>query len=286
MLAASDVAPDERTADAVRDVLENLADCENVFYELLDALGKGVSIAEIMWASEGREIRPTELRFRPQEWFSFGEDFGAQTGELRISRVRAGSALPAGGLFDDVEPLPLNKFVVHSFRPHLGNRWGRPLARRCFWPIWFKQQDIKFWLKFIEKGTGTVLTKFNAGAPDDEKAAALKAAENVNDETAVAVPANFPVEILEKARQGNSSIYRDLVDRFSNREVAFVVLGQVLTSAGSDEGSGSRSLGEVHNEARGEKIEVDAKSLMRVVNEQLIGPFVALNFGPNTEAPK
>ena len=131
-----------------------------------------------------------------------------------------------------------------------------------------------------------MVTKFNAGAPDDEKAAALKAAENVNDETAVAVPANFPVEILEKARQGNSSIYRDLVDRFSNREVAFVVLGQVRTSAGSDEGSGSRSLGEVHNEARGEKIEVDAKSLMRVVNEQLIGPFVALNFGPNTEAPK
>ena len=156
--AASDAASDERIAEAVEDVLDSLADCENVFHEMLDALGKGVSIAEIMWGFEGREIRPVELRFRPQEWFSFGPDFGPQTGELRISRVRAGSALPAGGAFDDVDPLPLNKFLVHSFRPHLGNRWGRPLARRCFRPIWFKQQDIKFWLKFVEKGTGTVLT--------------------------------------------------------------------------------------------------------------------------------
>ena len=63
--------------------------------------------------------------YRPQEWFSFGPDFGPQTGELRISRMRAGSALPAGGLFDnDVDPLPLNKFVVHSFRPHLGGVRG------------------------------------------------------------------------------------------------------------------------------------------------------------------
>ena len=282
VLAASDAARDEGIAETVEDVLDNLADCENVFYELLDALGKGVSIAEVMWNFEGRELRPVELRFRPQEWFSFGKDLGPQTGELRLSRVRAGSALAACGSFDNEDdPLPLNKFVVLSFRPHLGNRWGRPLARRCFWPIWFKQQDIKFWLKFVEKGTGTVLTKFNQGAPDDEKAA-----ENVNDETAVAVPANFPVEILEKARQGNSSIYRDLVERFANREVAFVVLSQALTSAGSDEGSGSRSLGEVHNEVRAEKIEVDAKSLMRVVNEQLIRPFVTLNYGPNVEAPR
>ena len=287
VLAASEAASDERIADAVRDVLEEMRDCENVFYELLDALGKGVSIAEIMWAPEGREIRPIELRFRPQEWFAFGRDFGPQTGELRLSRTRAGSAFPAGAGFDDSgEPLPSNKFVVHSFRPHLGNRWGRPLARRCFWPVWFKQQDIKFWLKFIEKGTGTVLTKFNPGASEDEKAAALKAAEHINDETAVAAPANFPVEVLQNARAGNSSIYRDLVERFANREVAFVVLGQVLTSAGSDGGSGSRSLGEVHNEVRGEKIEVDAKSLMRVVNEQLIRPFVTLNYGPNVEAPR
>ncbi len=76
VLAASDAAPDERIADAVRDVLENLADCENVFCELLDALGKGVSVAEIMWGFEGREIRPAELRFRPQERFALAQTSG------------------------------------------------------------------------------------------------------------------------------------------------------------------------------------------------------------------
>ncbi len=278
VMPASDSALDQKIADAVEDMIAKLKDCDNVLYELLDALGKGVSVAEIMWEAEGREVRPVELRFRPQEWFAFGERFGPAVGALRLSDEQAGTG--------DAEPFPLNKFAVHSFRPHLGNRWGRPLGRRCFWAFWFKKQDIKFWLKFIEKGTGTVITKFNRGAKDDEKGAALKAAENINAETAVAIPADFPVEILEKVRQGGGNTYLDLAEQWANREMSNVILGQVLTSSGSDQGSGSLALGEVHNEVRKEKKEVDARSLMRVVNEQIIGPFVTLNFGPAVERPR
>ncbi len=264
-----------RIAEAVEDVLENLSDFENVLYELLDALGKGVSIAEVMYAFEGREIRPVELRFRPQQAFRFGTMTGPQTGPLRLGVIGA-----------EDEIMPLNKFVVHSFRPHLGNRWGRPLGRRCFWPTWFKRQTIRFWLKFTEKGTGTVVAKYPAGSSADEKNLALQTAEAVNDETAVAIAETFVVELLEHARQGGVGIYKALAEGYANSEVSKIVLGQVLTSAGSDEGSGSRALGEVHNEVRAEKIGVDAQSLMRVVNEQVIGPFVTLNFGPNVERPK
>ncbi len=269
---ASDAVSDMRVAEFIEDVLDGLADFDNALYELMDALGKGVSIAEIMYERAGSEIRPVELRFRPQQAFAFNESGNPPSGPLRIARGE--------------EILPANKFVVHSFRPHLGNRWGRPLARRCFWPSWFKRQDIKFWLKFVEKGTGTVLAKYPAGSKDSEKALALTAAEAVNDETAVAISESFAVDILGAARQGGTGVYKALAEDYANAEISKVVLGQILTSSGSDQGSGSLALGQVHNEVRKEKTEVDARSLMRVINQQLIRPAVLLNFGPNVDRPR
>ena len=274
VIPASDSTQDERIAEFITDVLENLAGWDHALYELLDALGKGVSIGELMYGFEGREIRVTEIRFRPQGWFTFGDLSDVwQTGPLRLA-----------GVEDEI--LPPNKMVVSTFRPHKGNRWGRPLARRCWWPVWFKRQDVKFWLKFVEKGTGTIVTKYPQGSDDAQKAKALEAAEVINSETAVAIPENFVVEILEKARQGGTGIYKSLAEDFSNREISLVILGQLLTSQGSDQGSGSRALGEVHNEVREEKIEVDAKGLMDVVQRQIVRPLVDLNFGPDRDAPK
>ncbi len=275
VIPASDAASDMRIAEAVEDVLDQMADFDNTLYELLDALGKGVAIAEIMYEFEGREIRPFEQRFRPQGAFLFGESTGPQNGPLRINAVG-----------QDALILPENKFVVHSFRPHLGNRWGRPLARRRFWPSWFKRQDIRQWLKFVEKGTGTVIAKYPQGAKEDEKAMALQTAEAINDETAVAIASNFVIEILEHARQGKTDTYQSLAENYANSEISKVVLGQVLTSSGSDKGSGSLALGQVHNEVRQEKTEVDARSLMRVMNQQVIRPYVVLNFGPQVNAPR
>lgn len=273
VVPASASAEDQRIAEFIEDVIANLNGFDEELYELLDAIAKGVSIAEIMYGFEGREIRATELKFRPQDWFSFGDAADLwQTGPLRLT-------------YSD-EMLPANKFVVYTLDRTKGNRWGRPLARRCWWPVWFKRQTVKFWLKFVEKGTGTVLAKYPQTADPEMKAKALEAAEAINRETAVAIPENFVVEILEKARQGSADVYDGLVRNFANREISEVILGQVLTSQGSDEGSGSRALGEVHEGVRMEKVMVDAKGLMSAVNKQLIRPLVTLNFGPDKPAPK
>ena len=102
----------------------------------------------------------------------------------------------------------------------------------------------------------------------------------------MAIAGNFVIEILEHARRGATDTYEALAERYANAEISKVVLGQVLTSSGSDKGSGSLALGQVHNEVRQEKIEVDARSLMRVMNEQVIRPYVVLNFGPQVDAPR
>ena len=153
--------------------------------------------------------------------------------------------------------------------------------------VWFKRQDIRAWLKFVEKGSGTVLTKYPRGAGTEMVTKALKAAEAINDETAVAIPEDFIVDMLTQARGvGSGSHFKDLAEILANAEISKVILGQTLTSAGSDKGSGSLALGKVHDDVRNEKKEVDAKGLMGAINQQLIRPLVTLNYGPQVAAPR
>jgi len=78
--------------------------------------------------------------------------------------------------------------------------------------------------------------------------------------------------------------YKEMVDDFANAGIARVILGQTLTSRGSD-GGGSRALGQVHGAVKEEKIEVDAKGLMMTVNLNLVWPLTLFNFGPYVPPP-
>lgn len=274
------VAPDEdggalgeRIADEVWRNFEGLDNFAQVLYELLDALGKGVAIAEILYARDGGSIVIDDVRFRKQNLFAFGALSEPPVGPLRIWNARD-------------ELLPENKFIVHSFRPLHGNRWGRPLNRRVWWAHWIKQNTVREWLHWLEKGNGTVMATYRQGADQKEREAALTAAEEAHARKAIAKAEGFVLEVLDKARTGTSGDYKDMVENYSNREMSKAILGQTLTITGSDQGSGSRALGEVHNEVRAEKIESDARSLMAVINWQLIRPLVTLNFGPDAPMPR
>jgi len=281
LVAASSTAADERRAAFAREALAAIPNFEGLLYELLDAAGYGFTLAEILWEQDGSTVFIRDLKPRPQELFAFGETGQPQTGALRFSD----RSLVAGRRS---LPLPDHKFLIYSFHPRHGNRRGRPLLRRVFWASWFKRQDLKFWLKFIEKGAGSVVVRYPQGATDQDKQRALEAAEAISAETAVAIPENFQIasELLQAARPGDSNVFLALADQLCNNEIARVILGQPLTQRGSDDGRGSRALGEVHQEVRFEKIAADARDLMAVVNDQLLRWLFLFNFGPDAPLPR
>jgi phage gp29-like protein len=143
-------------------------------------------------------------------------------------------------------------------------------------------------LKFIEKGSGSVVVRYPQGASDQDKQRALEAAEAINAETAVAIPENFQIasELLNAARAGDTDVFLTLADTLCNNEIARVILGQTLTQRGSEDGSGSRALGEVHQEVRFEKVAADARDLMAVINDQLLRWLFLFNFGPDVRPPR
>lgn len=253
---------------------------ENFLWEALDAVGKGVAIGENVFEAASDRIYIRSVNFKPQFLFSFGDGPMAtyatyslpQTGPLRLRPEIALGEIASG------EPLPEQKFFVHTFRPYQGNRWGSPLLRRVFWLSWFKRAGVKQWLRYLERGPGTVMTRYPSGAGADEKQKALQAAQALAEEASVALPQKFEAEVLENTRHAMGSSHKELVDDYCNNGIARVILGQTLTSRGS-EGGGSRALGEVHERVAARKKETDAKSLMLAVNTRLVWPLTILNHG-------
>ncbi|HEY6330239.1 MAG TPA: DUF935 family protein, partial [Blastocatellia bacterium] len=299
VLPASDKLRDKKVAAFVEETLESYFDpvqqggdhfgFDGALYEMLDAIGKGVSVAEIIWGEASDRIYIQKLKFKPQHLFSFS-NWGTLGGYWTASyllpedgplRIRPGieiEGLPEDGI------LPQRKFLVRTHQPMLSNRWGTPMDRRAFWLSVFKRGSVKNWLKFLEKGTGSVVAKYRDGAGEGEKSDALSAATMINEEAAGAVSASTEVEVLQHVR-ATSAAYKEMTNDFCNAGIARLILGQTLTSHGSEGGAGSKALGEVHNEVRLEKVRVDARESEGVINPFLVWPLVLYNFGPNVPPP-
>lgn len=262
---------------------------DNVLWEALDFIGRGLTIGEVVWGAAGDRVYILDVKFKPQHLFTFGEGMLApystgiypypQTGPLRL---RPGMMIDG---WDFERPLPEKKFFVHSFRPRYGNRWGSPLLRKVFWLSWFKRANVKNWLRYGEKGAGTVVSRYNDGANPAEQQTALDAARAVFEESVAALPKKFILEVQEHVRTSMGSSFKEFVDEFCNNGIARVIRGQTLTSRGSEGGGGSRALGQVHQQVEAVKTEVDAKNLMMAVNTKLVWPLTLYNFGPVEKPP-
>lgn len=304
VLPASDKRQDKKIAEFVDETLNDFFNpiaaargdqstyfgFEAFLWELLDAVGKGVSIGEIDWEATSDRIYCENVIFHPQHIFSFSENsiaaystpsyLGRQTGPLRLR-----SPIPGIKNVGEDGKLPRNKFVVGTYKPRYSNRWGTPQLLKAFWMSWFKRMGLKQMLRYVEKGSGSVVARYPDGSVKAVQNQALEAAAAVTEEPYAALPSKFVIELLQHVRASIGEAPKQLVDDLCNNGIARVILGQTLTSKGGEGGGGARALGDVHNQVRGEKIESDSKFLMQVVNRQLVYPIVFYNFGPTAKLP-
>lgn len=278
IVAASDAPEDKQRAEFVIEALGRLGRLEEILDELMDAPAYGLSLGEILWEEADGRIWAKDIVSVPQEFFRFGDRLdSSQTGILRF----------VGPWDAEDREMPESKFLIFTYRPRNGNRRGRPLLRGCFWFSWAKRQLIKFMLQQAEKPQGTVAVQYPPGASDAEKTKALEAGEAIVDERAVAIPENFKIveALLTGVQRGSVPDYLQRIEKLDSY-ITRRVLGQTLTTQGSEAGAGSRALGEVHEEVKFDKAVADAERLERVLNEQLIRRLMLFNFGPGVPLPK
>jgi phage gp29-like protein len=245
---------------------------DNTCYGLLNSVLNGVSYGEIMWAQDGREIYPEEIRIRKPR--RFGYVLGDRGYRLRLLTREN----PLEG-----EPVPPRKILVHHHQPEHGP-YGLGLGHRLYWPCFFKREDIKFWLLFVDKfAAPSAIVKYPRSASEEEKATGLDALNAIATETGIAIPEDMMIELLEAQRSGSINCYESLA-RWCDEQISEAVLGQTGTTNQSS-GGGSRARDEVAERVSLKLAKFDADMLSETLNKQLVKWICHFN-DPTAEPPK
>ena len=272
ILPASESAEDKKIADAAMEMIGYLDDFEAALLDMLDAVGKGFAVQELMWEMSEGQVWIKTLEWIHQRRFTFNSPAAV----LKVPKLLTDAA-PSYG--EDLLP---NKFVLHKYKARSGATPRGGILRPCAYMYLFKNYDIKDWVIFNELFSVPMRVgkyKPEAGAP--EKDALKKAVFNLGVDAAAVISDNTLIELLESKRTGDAGVFENLAT-FCDRAMSKGVLGHT----GSAESSAGRLGGENASEAvRQDLKESDAKAVMKTLQAQILTPWVLFNFGPGKGVP-
>lgn len=268
--ACSEDDTDQRVADFVRDQLEGLEDFGSVLLDLLDAIGKGISIMEIEWSVDldGYDVIEDIAYVHPKKLI-----WDYQTDEMKVCTME----------YPEGISLPENKFVVHQYKAKSGHASRAGILRIVAWMYMFKNFDIKDWVSFCEVfGMPLRLGKYDVSASEDDKKQLMEAIVSLGTDAAGVVPTSTMIEFIEANKTSSSDVYEKFA-RYCDEQVSKAIVGQTLTA---DSGGGSYAQSKTHNDVRHDLTVADAVALAITVRRDIIRPLVEFNFGKETGIPK
>lgn len=255
---------DELAADLCAEATAGLENVERTFLSLLDGIGRGLAVHEIMWAWQGGCWWPGSVdwvslrRFRfDQEWKLRLWDFGTYPG-------------PDGyGM-----PLPPNKFVVHA--PKSLSEYGALAAEhlRILWPWLFKRWSEKFNLSGAERyGNPLTVGVVPPNTPKHIKEAFLEKLQQMSADSVGVIDQGESIDIKHMGK-APTDIWQDLIDHW-NQEIIIGYLGS-SDNVSATHGSNARAESQAETTIN-PRIDMDAKALASTWRRDLFGPFLRFN---------
>ena len=236
--------------------------------DLLDAIGKGFSVSEIMWGYDEGHVVVNDIRSRHQKrffWDTVDDSFKVRTKDS-----------PDGIL------LPDSKFVVHRYKARSGHPSRSGVLRVVSWMYLFKNYDIKDWIAFCEVyGMPLRLGKYQPGASEADKIALMQALIQIGADAAGIIPDGTTIDFITTEKASSTDLYERLA-RYCDEQISKAILGQTLTS---DSGGGSFAQSKTHNEVRHDLTVADCKALAATLRRDLIRPLCIFNFGEDKRIP-
>jgi phage gp29-like protein len=271
VLPSGQTPEEERLAEVVGEMVYRIPNLEEACLDLVDAIGKGFALSEIIWEVTAGQARVAELRWIPQKLVTFGEDL-----QPRL--------LTAEARWQGVEPPPW-KVIYHRYKARSGNATRAGVLRVAGWMYLLKNFALKDWAAFNEVfGMPLRLGKYDPTASPADRDALVMAIRNLGSDAAGVISKATEIEFVEAAsRSGGANPYQ-LMAEFCNREMSKAVLGQTLTTdtAGL---TGTYAAAKVHAQVRRDLVEADAQALATTLREQLLRPLVGFNFGWDKPVP-
>lgn len=270
--AASDDADHQKHAELVRELVRK-PEFGELVDDLLDGLGKGYAVAEIIW-NYGAQWWPRCYEWRDPRWFVF--DRATQ----RTLRLLTDTAPTEG------EPLAPFKFIVHVPRLKSGLPIRGGLARVAAFAWLCKSYAMKDWLAFAEVfGMPLRLGKYGPMASKADIAVLKSAVATMGTDAAAVLPESMKIEFQEAgAANGGGDLFLKLCE-FIDKQISKCVLGQTSSSDSTAGGLGSGQ-STAHSEVRDNLLRADSRQLAATLNRDLVRAFIDLNFGPQDAYPR
>lgn len=263
----SDDEHDKQVAAFVDDQLSNLKNLETILMDLLDAIGKGISVSEILWGYEAGKVVIKDLIHIHSKLLHWD----AQD-TMRIETTEEPTGIP----------LTPNKFVVHQYKARSGHPSRAGVLRVCAWMYLFKNYSIKDWVAFAEVyGMPLRLGKYDANASEEDKTKLMQALIQLGTDAAGMIPNGSTIEFIESNKATSISVYETLA-RYCDEQTSKAIVGQTLTA---DSGGGSYAQSKTHAEVRHDLTAADCKALAATLKDDLIRPLVLFNFGHEDRLP-
>ena len=223
----------------------------------INALLFGYSVQEMVYNQDGDYIGIEWVGEKPMEWFEPKND-----GRLIYRPEGTGQEIEVDQVF---------KFFMTRRKATYKQPYGKALLTVVYWLDFFRKNGFKFWAKFLERfGTPILKGKCKNSEPDDMNQALL----NAHAQSVISIDAEDEVEILAVTSSGSAGASFETFNNTIIRQIQKVILGQTLTS-GTD-GTGSRALGEVHDNVRKDKLNADIR-LVTPTFQAIVDAFCALN---------
>lgn len=265
---ASDSEEHKKHAQFLRDWIETGV-LRSALFDMLDAIGKAISVLETDWHHKNGKVLPRALAWRTQRWFTFDRTDGET---LLLREGVAG------------EPLIPHKFVVHRSKAKSGLTIRSGIARVAVWLWMFKSFTVKDWAVFVQNyGQPIRIGKYGRGATEQEKDVLWRAVSGIAGDCAAIIPREMLIEFHEVGSKSSSTDMFEKRADWYNREISKLILGQTTTT---DAVSGGHAVAKEHRLVQEDIERSDALDASDTLNAQLVPNIIAFNFGPQDEYPK
>lgn len=252
---------------------------EDTIYDLMDAVGRGISVLEIFWRrSESGEFLIDYTKRVPATRYRLGN---ASNPEIKLDTLY----LYPNGLGDtghDFDEFP-HKFLIGIYRTKSGNLAASGMLRSLA-AFWVGKTFGWEWLLNRAQLFGIPIrwASYKEGASPKVVNDVCNMLLNMGSAGWGAFPQGTEMNLISADAKGVNDPNERLM-AIADRACDIMLLGQTLTTDVGD--SGSRAVADVHRDVELDKREAYARFVARMINNQLIPSLVELNYGNRDELP-
>ena len=273
---ASDAARDVALAEEVRQRILQGPGWHDMALDLLDALAKGVSCQEIVWAARHGRLVPAAYHRIDPRWLVWDRDDGETpylVGGRGDAAAHGDRAPPFGG-----EPLRGGKYVYHHHRSKSGLATRGGLAYSVAAIYLLRSLSVRDWWAFGGiYGLPIRLGKYGPDASEEDIDTLVEAVSQIAADAGCVIPDSMTIDVIQAVRGGGAqaSLFREQV-AWCEAQISKAVVGQTMTA---DDGA-SLSQAQVHAGVRDDLVADDVRQMCETINAAIVAPYCALNHAP------